>query len=222
MHHLHLQYNYQHKNLPCLKTIGRTFARLLTDNLPPLPPGASMTAPIHVDARTSVWTMSSPPLSSPPLSYGSGMEISSVNPLTGTVGMERHSTESAFQNVRTCSGYSGGMGPTGPHTGVLGMGHGHLMESTFQCAYTGGMGPTGPYGHQPLPMEPTLPSYNIGTGCSGSTRPYGLELPEKSLAEFPGRDQSSLRNLTVCLARRVVFGDETLATSSQSGRYETN
>ena len=80
----------------------------------------------------------------------------------------------------------------------------------------------GTYGNVPLPMEPTIPSYNVGSGCSGGAGPFGFESPEKCLAKFPGRDHGSLRDLTVSLARRVVFGDEVLAKSSRSGHYETN
>ena len=41
------------------------------------------------------------------------------------------------------------------------------------------------------------------------------------MARYPGRDLNSLRDLAVALARSVVFGDDTMARSSKSGRYGT-
>ena len=51
--------------------------------------------------------------------------------------------------------------------------------------------------------------------------PFGLQSPQKTIARFPGRDLSCLRELTVALARYVVFGDNVLALSSKSGRNNT-
>lgn len=51
--------------------------------------------------------------------------------------------------------------------------------------------------------------------------PFGLQSPQKTIAHFPGRDLSCLRELTVALARYVVFGDDVLAKSSKSGRNNT-
>lgn len=55
-----------------------------------------------------------------------------------------------------------------------------------------------------------------------STGPYGMSSPAKAVARFPGKNLGSLRELTVALARDVVFGDEVLSRSSRSGRNDTN
>ena len=66
------------------------------------------------------------------------------------------------------------------------------------------------------PSQPTVLSAPIDTG------PFGLGSPEKAVAKFPGRDKKSLTNLSVELARSVVFGEEVMSTSSVSGRNDTN
>ena len=56
----------------------------------------------------------------------------------------------------------------------------------------------------------------LGTG------PYGLRSPAKMVNKFPGKNISSLRELTVALARNVVLSDVVLARSSRSGRNDSD
>lgn len=66
----------------------------------------------------------------------------------------------------------------------------------------------------------------FGDSCSSTQQnpggqheagPFGLESPAKMVNKFPGRNTSSLRELTVALACNVVFGDTVLVRSSLSG-----
>ena len=66
-------------------------------------------------------------------------------------------------------------------------------------------------------------------GCRGyhqqglsSTGPYGMGSPAKAVARFPGKNLGSLQELTVALARDVVFREEVMSRSSRSGRNDTN
>ena len=71
-------------------------------------------------------------------------------------------------------------------------------------------GPSTPTGNAPLEATSGL-----------NTGPFGLESPKKAVTCCPGRDLSSLKELTVTLVKRVVFGTEIIAQSTISGRNET-
>ena len=73
-----------------------------------------------------------------------------------------------------------------------------------------GLGPSTPPGYAPLEAS-------IGM----KTSLFGMDSPEKAIACCPGRNLTSLRELTVTLAKTVVFGDDTLAKSTKSGRNGT-